>query len=158
MAAQAERRRDAMRELTGGAPATPERLAAVSGLTPMAIRRFARLEGWTNGRRQRLARMAALSDRLLARLEALEAEIDDPAGPAGKALYDAITAVCRMQDRVQDAIRAEDAAQANQTRQDEDVAGILSQIDDRIVELAEAYARELAMARPDAGPGPAGDR
>jgi hypothetical protein len=103
-----------------------------------------------------------------AALQALAGKMDRPAELAGfllsqvegllkgarsgridKARIDAIWSMIRMVEKAEELAR--DTALDQQKRSDEELAGYLQRINDRIVELAEHYARELVARQSSAG-------
>jgi hypothetical protein len=159
----------ALRELREGEPPTFQRLAAATDLHYKTISERALRHGWKKQPYRRSGtpaaapdevelpdedvsldevrrRLAASMPRQLARLAALAER-----GRITKAEIDALNAWERLLERTE-ALAAEQAHE-EQKRSDEELAGMLQLIDDRIVELAEEHAERLVRARVHEGMG-----
>lgn len=145
----------AIRALYEGAAVTPENLSEATGYKLATLRRIARQQGWRSGFASRLtsgelldqeARLRLLLDGAIGRAEAAERE-----GRSDKTLIDAITAIMRTLEKIGEVTRGESSAKENQIKRDADMAGALRRIDERIVELAREYARELGATGAGAG-------
>ncbi|KQZ12950.1 hypothetical protein ASD44_01855 [Mesorhizobium sp. Root554] len=145
----------AIRALFEGAALTPENLSEASGYKLATVRRVARQQGWRSGFAARLAsgelpdqeaRLRLLLDGAISRAEAAERE-----GRSDKTLIDAISAIMRTLEKIGEITRGESSAKENQIKRDADMADALRRIDERIVELARDYARQLDAAGSGAG-------
>lgn len=141
MAGAADRRWAAARRLFEGAPASVELLAAVCGLKVRSVREKARLHGW-QARRGR-ERVHAPLRPLLDRLTSLAASIGSDDGGAGKTELAALPALLKTIQLLGEMTGGADERAERTKENDERLAAILRRIDDRIVELARAYADEI---------------
>jgi hypothetical protein len=153
----------ALRELREGEPPTFSRLAAAAELHSATIRERALRDNWEKQPYRRSGtpatapieielpdedvsleevrrRLATSTPRQLARLAALAEH-----GRIGKSDIDALNAWERLLERTE--ALAADEAKELQKRSDDELAGMLQLIDDRIVELAEEHAGRLVRAR-----------
>lgn len=137
----------ALRALHEGAAASLDLLAQASGRSPTAMHKRAASEGWRDAEAAmqlsgQEKRLKALLDQQIGKAEA--AGVDETgSASADKARMDAIAAVMRTLEKIGEITRSDSGAKENQTRRDEDMAAILRRIDERIVELAIGYARQL---------------
>lgn len=155
----------AIRALREGESPTFERLAAVSGLHPVTIRQRALTDSWEKQHFPRAGSRAArkpvgqtdekavaeaallspdeLRQRLAATLPRQLARIVAQAesGKADREQVDMVLATTRVLERLGPLFEDYDTEQKN--RSDDELAGLLEKIDDRIVELAEEHARRL---------------
>jgi len=157
----------ALRELREGESPTFSRLAAAADLNSATIRERAVRDSWAKQSPRRSGagapapveielpdedvsleelrkRLAASMPRQLARLAALAER-----GRIGKTDIEAMNAWERLLQRTE-ALVAEQR-QEQQKRSDDELAGMLQLIDDRIVELAEEHAKRLVQARDRTG-------
>lgn len=147
----------ALRALHGGAPASLELLAEATGRSVAALSRRAQAEGWKPARRKgkggesREERIARLVDHILDVAE--EAGSEDV---LDKGRIDAASALMRILEKISEVTRGEGGAKENHARRDGEIADVLGRIDERIIELAEAYARRLVEQGIDAGTGGTG--
>lgn len=137
----------ALRALHEGAAASLELLAQATGRSLSLMRKRAGKEGWRDaGAAMRLCgqerRLRALLDQQIGKAEAAGAD-ETGSASADKARMDAISAVMRTLEKIGEITRGDSGAKENQTGKDEDMADILRRIDERIVELAIGFAREL---------------
>lgn len=149
----------ALRALREGATPTFPRLAAAADLNPATIRERALRDNWPK-RRSKAAQAAALAGealpdlpegmsledvrkRLAEVLPRLLARIVDLAerGVLDKARIDALLATGRILEQLDAA--AQVSASEQQKRSDDELAAMLERIDERIIELAQAYAERL---------------
>jgi hypothetical protein len=153
----------ALRELREGEPPTFPRLAAAAELHQVTIREHALRHGWEKQPYRRSGpgpfaqaaielpdiemspeelrgRLAAVLPKQLARIVALAER-----GRIDKAEIDALHSMVRVLER-SEALSTEPAKEEKK-RSDDELAGMLQLIDDRIVELAEAHAARLVQAR-----------
>lgn len=145
----------ALRALHEGAAASLDLLADASGRSPAALRKRAAAEGWRDAdAAMRLCgqerRLRALLDQQIGKAEAAGME-EQGSATADKARMDAISAVMRTLEKIGEITRGDGGAKENQTRRDEDMAGILRRIDERIAELAIGYARQLGGGASEPG-------
>lgn len=68
-------------------------------------------------------------------------------GVLSKGQLDALSSLIRLAEKFE--MLAQERAKEKQTRSDDEIAGVLERIDDRIVELAEGYAEKLGAEKPD---------
>ena len=94
-------------------------------------------------------RMARVREFLMRQIEAIAAEAEQNAGILDKGQADGMAAILRLAERIESADARADAQEIIQqkTRSDEELADVLQRIDDRIVELARAYAAEIVAGR-----------
>lgn len=154
MVAHANERWMATRALYEGAPPDIERLALATGRSAASIRRRAAREKWSRGQPPRTrsdprARLAKVVDRLIGEVEAIGMGSEDGAGALNKTRIDAISALTRTLEKIGEITRLDDGAKEHQMRRDADMAGALKRIDQRIVELATGYARQLGKGKPE---------
>jgi len=159
----------ALRELREGEPPTFPRLAAAAELHPATIRERALRDSWE---KQNLPRSGS---RALAEIERDMPEADLPPdelrrqlatilpkqidrivalaerGRLSKAPLDTLHAILRLLERSEMLSAAPPIEEKK--RSDDELAGMLQLIDDRIVELAEAHAERLVHARDRDGMG-----
>ncbi|MGB3391702.1 MAG: hypothetical protein WBA88_27430 [Pseudaminobacter sp.] len=129
-----------------------ERLAVLTGWSVRSIQRRAAREKWLTqeaaARRLDLKeRLAKVTDRLIGQLEALDIGEEGKPFPPNKAHIDVILALMRALEKTGEIARGDDGAKENQTKRDADMAGALKRIDQRIVELAKGYARQLGRTK-----------
>jgi hypothetical protein len=134
----------ALRALHGGAPAGIELLAEATGRSAAALQKRADAEGWTAARRggwageTREERIARLMDHILDLMEEVASqEVLD------KGRIESVSALVRILEKLSEVTRSESGAKENHARRDGEIADVLGRIDERIIELAEAYARRL---------------
>jgi len=142
-----------MRALYEGAQADFGRLAQVSGKAETTIRKRADAEGWSSptddtGPLDHGARVAALAEKLMDEMEAIERE--GHATGYDKARIDAVTALTRALEKLGEFTQSGHNRKEAAIKNDAELAAILKRIDERIVELATEYARELVARSPDA--------
>jgi uncharacterized protein YjcR len=131
-----------------------EQIAALSGWSPQTIRARAAREGWLRSdapqRKDRNARVAKVVDRLLGEIEALGIGTGEGAIGLDKARIEAISALMRTLEKIGELTRSEESVDVkeSQTKRDADIAGFLKRIDERIVELATGYAKQLVRGKP----------
>lgn len=133
-----------------GAAASADLLARAAGRSVGAIERRAAAAGWTLAAADRDGRMARVVDGLIAEVEAIAKDAEGGQGRLDKARIESVLAMARTLEKLGEMARVDDAAKENQSSaDDEDLASILRRIDERIVELAHGYARELAGKEPE---------
>jgi hypothetical protein len=145
MTTGAETRWLAVRALFEGAPATPERLALACGRSLRVVKGRIEAEQWRAAHRSRKRERA---DKVEAAIDVLIAAVEPTGGADGlahldKQRIDAVLAMARTLEKLGGMTGADEPAEENQARSDADMAAILRRIDDRIVELAEEYARRV---------------
>ena len=158
---------EALRALREGAPPTFSRLAAAANINSTTIRERSRRDNWKTRRFTRSGKEVgsgapegeadaeALSDvpegmsledvrkRLAAALQQLLVRVVELAerGVVDKGRIDAMLSMGRILEQ------AEAAGSADQQRRsDDELAAMLERIDERIIELAQAYAERLGGA------------
>ncbi|MFU0506654.1 hypothetical protein [Pseudaminobacter sp. NGMCC 1.201702] len=152
MVTHTDERWTAMRALYEGARPDIERLALATGRSAASIERRAAREKWVRQdpaaiRSGPKARLAKVVDRLIGEVEAIGMGKEGGAGTLDKARIDAISALTRTLEKIGEITRLDDGAKENQMRRDADMAGALKRIDQRIVELATGYAKQLGKAK-----------
>ena len=147
-----------MRALYEGAPATAQALADLSGRQVETVEAVAAKEQWRKGAdtpTRRNARIAVLMDQMVGELEGIRQ--DRKTGRFDKARIETLAAMMRMLERVSEINESRQARQEEVRKSDAETAGVLRRIDERIVELARAFAREIIGDRvPDAAGDAAG--
>ncbi|MBN9066210.1 MAG: hypothetical protein ACTHJQ_20760 [Rhizobiaceae bacterium] len=139
----------ALRALAEGAEPTLALLADASQRSLNGLVRRAAKEGWKIGCAppaniaERVRSTAAL---LIDRLEAAGREALANGGRIDKTEIDGLVSIIRGLERIGDLVRPEEAARENQIRSDEELAALLGRINERIVELARAFANDRAFA------------
>lgn len=148
MKADTSARWSALRALYGGAPPGIELLAEAAGRSAEALRRRAETDGWTPAgtpaRRDesRAERIARLVDHILDVIEeAASEEVLD------KGRIEAASALMRILEKISELTRSDSGAKENHAKRDGEIADVLRRIDERIIELAEGYARRLVADR-----------
>lgn len=142
----------ATRALYEGAAPSFEQLAAATGWLPATIATRAAGEGWRDGRltdrATQNARLAKLVDGLIGEIEALGIGNGEGAVSLDKARIEAISTLMRTLEKIWEIVRSDEGTKENDTKRDADMAGLLKRIDERIIELAEGYARQLVCREP----------
>lgn len=137
----------AARQLFEGAKPTLERLAAVSNRMIDEIKELAARENWLPIQETTVMqrRLSALSDRVLALME----EPDEDA-LLSRTRLDAITSLLKAIDRLKAAIvdLSDEVAVAHD---ETEITTAFASIDQRIEELAEAYAKKLVEGQSETG-------
>jgi len=131
-----------------------DQIAALTGWSVGTIQSRAKREGWR--REEPLAageveaRVARMINGLLGEIEALGIGTGEGAVGLDKARIEAISALMRTLEKIGDITRDNEEAKAKEklNKRDADMAGFLKRIDERIVELATGYARELVRKKP----------
>jgi non-ribosomal peptide synthetase component F len=137
----------ALRALHEGAAASLDLLANATGRSVASMNRRAEQEAWRDAEaaaqlsNQEL-RLRILLDQQITKAEAANAD-DEGSASADKARMDAISAVMRTLEKIGEITRSDTSAKENQTRRDANMATVLRRIDERIVELAIGYAKQL---------------
>jgi hypothetical protein len=93
---------------------------------------------------EQLVRVAALLSQQIGMVIAIA---ERSGGVIAKADLDSLSMLLRLAERL-DALAEQHAAE-QQKRSDDEVAGILERVDERIVELAHAHAERLGRGEPD---------
>jgi hypothetical protein len=151
----------AMRTAFEGARITPILLAAISGRTPATVERRAAREGWiappkAGTLEQRQHKIALMLDEMVADVEALKK--DRRTGRHDKTRIDALSAKMRMLEKLSEINESRQARQEEEEKTDAEIAAILGRVDERIVELARAFAREPIGDGVRVGEGASADR
>lgn len=129
-----------------------ERLALLTGWSPRSIARRAEREKWApwgvTGRHPDIKTpLRKVADSLVAQVQALAIDEDGEPLALDKARIDTISVLTRTLEKIIEITPGGDEARENQTRRDADMAGTLKRIDQRIVELATGYARQLVKGK-----------
>jgi hypothetical protein len=143
-----DQRNKATRQIFEGAKPTIERLAIISGRVVEELKELAARENWLPLQEATILRrrLSALSDRVLALME----EPDDDA-LLSKTRLDAITSLLKAIDRLKAAIvDLNDEVMAS--HDETEITTAFAVIDQRIEDLAEAYAKKLVEGQLNAGP------
>lgn len=144
----------ALRALAEGAMPTLELLADASGRSMRTLRRVAKLEGWQFGgapEQDAMERVRSLAAGLLDKMEAVQTAVLRHGGRIDKREIEAILALIRGVEKIDEIMRATEAAAESRISKDEDIAATLDRINQRIVTLAMEMA--AGMAARGAGPG-----
>ncbi len=139
-------KRRALRALAEGARPSMALLADASGRSLAMLRREAERDGWRLDRPHMgdvLERIRVLCTMLLERLEEVARAALEGGGRIDKAEIDAIVSLTRSLEKIVEITRPEEAVRENQIAQDEELADILQAINDKIIELAHAFAQEI---------------
>ncbi len=139
-------RRRALRALAEGARPTLALLADVAGLSVRSLVAEARRDGWALDKEpgQDVApRLRALTGGMLDRMEALRIAALEEGGRIDKQEIEAMLALIRGVEKIEEIMRPQEAAKNNQVKQDEDLADTLDRINERIVQLAKEMAAEM---------------
>lgn len=152
MIARALERWAAARALYEGERPNFERLALLTGWSVRTLERRAEREGWVLGSEAGLgtdmkAPLRKVAESLIAQVQALAIGEDGQPLALDKARIDTISVLTRTLEKIIELMPGGDEARENQTRRDADMAGTLKRIDQRIVELATGYARQLVKAK-----------
>lgn len=147
MASQPSAAWAARRALVEGAAATPERVAAASGIALRTLQRRAAQEGWraayAGGEFSRAERIARIHDRLLDKVEQAQLQAQEDAA-FDKASIAELSSTARTLARISEITRDEDGAKERQLERDAEIAAILDRLDARIVALARHLAAQMA--------------
>ena len=139
----------ALRALAEGAEPTLALLADAAQRSLKGLIRRAAKEGWKVGRAppaniaERVRSTAAV---LIDRLEAAGREALANGGRIDKTELDGLVSIIRGLDRIGDLVRPEEAAREDQIKSDEELAALLGRINERIVEVARAFATDMGKA------------
>ena len=143
--------RRALRALAEGARPTMELLADASGRSARTLALEAAREKWALDRAPQediAERVRAIARPLIERLETLGRAAVEEGGKIDKAEIETIVALVRGLDKIDIFMRPpEEIAKEKQIRRDEDLANVLQRINNRIVELAKAFAAGLVEDR-----------
>ena len=142
-----ELRNKATRQIFEGAKPTIEKLALVSNRLADELKELSALENWMPVQEAAVmkTRLAVLSDRVLALME----EPDEDA-LLSKTRLDAITSLLKAIDRLKAAI-ADLSDEVSVDHDEAVVTNAFAIIDQRIEDLAEAYAKKLVESQPSTG-------
>jgi hypothetical protein len=152
MIARALERWAAARAVYEGGRPDFERLALLTGWSVRTLQRRAALENWVPWRaaeRQTDIKtpLRKVAESLIAQVQALAIGEDGEPLALDKARIDTISVLTRTLEKIIEIMPGGDEARENQTRRDADMAGTLKRIDQRIVELATGYARQLVKGK-----------
>lgn len=152
MIARALERWAAARAVYEGGQPDFERLALLSGWSVRTIARRAALENWVPWRAEERQTdiktpLRKVAESLIAQVQALAIGEDGEPLALDKARIDTISVLTRTLEKIIEITPGGDEARENQTRRDADMAGTLKRIDQRIVELATGYARQLVKGK-----------
>lgn len=139
-------RQRALRMLAEGAKPTLELLADASGRSVRTLRADAEREGWRLDREPDLdilGRVRAIATGLLGKVEALQVASLEEGKKIDKQEIDAMLAIIRGLEKIDEIMRPEAAVAEDQIKKDEDIADTLDRINERIVELATEIAAEM---------------
>jgi hypothetical protein len=141
-------RNKATRQIFEGAKPTIERLAIISGHVVEELKELAARENWLPIQEATVLRrrLSALSDRVLALME----EPDEDA-LLSKTRLDAITSLLKAIDRLKAAI-VDLSDEVMASHDETEITTAFAAIDQRIEDLAEAYAKKLVEGQLNAGP------
>lgn len=154
-------RRRALRALAEGARPTLALLADVTGLSVRSLIVEARREGWALDKepgQDVAARLRALTGGMLDRMEALRIAALQEGGRIDKQEIEAMLALIRGVEKIEEIMRPQEAAKNNQVKKDEDLADTLDRINERIVQLAKEIAAEMVANTGRPAGGEAGGR
>jgi hypothetical protein len=152
MLTDTQERWTAARAIFESTRATVAQLATLGKWKITSVNARARKEGWVrlsdpDRPRTQNERLAKMVDRLIGEVEALGLEGGDGGTMLDKARIDAISALTRTLEKIGEITRGGESAKENQIKRDADMAGILRRIDERIIELAEGYAKQLVREK-----------
>lgn len=152
MIARALERWVAARALYEGERPGFERLALLTGCSVRTMERRAEREGWVPGfaaepGADMKAPLRKVAESLIAQVRTLAIGEDGEPLALDKARIDTISVLTRTLEKIIELTPGGDEARDNQTRRDADMAGTLKRIDQRIVELATGYARQLVKGK-----------
>lgn len=155
MVAKSAVRLAALRALYEGSAPGLDLLATAAGRSAASLRRHADKEGWRDAEAATLLssqerRLRVLLDKQIGKAEAA-GENSEESASADKARMDAISAVMRTLEKIGEITRSDAGAKENQTGRDADMSDVLRRIDERIVELAMGYAKQLGNAASQPG-------
>ncbi|QPC87204.1 hypothetical protein GA830_10975 [Mesorhizobium sp. NBSH29] len=142
-------RSTALRALAEGARPTLAILAEVSGRSLRLLQRQAVTENWalrTMTRGDDGLRLRSLCALLLGHLEKLGHELL-AGGKIDKAQIDGITAMVRNLEKVEEIMRPAEVAREDQVQEDEQMAGLLERVNERIIELAHDLAAQMVTEK-----------
>lgn len=147
----------AARSLMEGAPADFELLALMTGRTAGYFERIAKRDGWRI-RESSLESQASLQRRLAALITSMVEEIERLGfsalgGQYDKPRLDALTALLKIVERLDGAVRGPWYSVEKEQEDNEALATALALVDARIVELARELAATMGGETHDAGGG-----
>jgi hypothetical protein len=147
-------RNTALRQLHEGAAPNVERLAHAAGKSALWLQRLVNREKWEGVPEPKAMarRLAVLSRRIIALLD----EPDDDV-LLGKSRIDAITALLRAVDRLKLILDEMEPQHVPSTPSEASIIDAFSAIDQRIEQLAHAYAERLVKEQTEAGLGARSD-
>jgi hypothetical protein len=137
----------AMRALLEGARPTVELVAQATARSARSLELAAEREGWRIDRMpeenigEKLRGVIAL---LVERVEALGRKALEEGARIDKSEIDGLLSIIKGLDKVAEITRTEESAKQKQISRDEDLADVLTQINQRIIEFAQELAQEMA--------------
>ncbi|WP_157015080.1 hypothetical protein [Mesorhizobium xinjiangense] len=142
----------AARPLYESGAASPQMLAALTGYAQSTIERRISAEGWTNGRaaEEGDALKARLHRQLvhwIGQIEQLAKDGEEGSAAPDKAKIETIGALVRTLEKIGDLTRLHKPQEKNNNNAE--TASVLERIHQRIVELADEHARQIAAQRTD---------
>lgn len=150
-------RDSALRALAEGARPTLELLADISGRSYERLKATAERENWALDRfapDEIAERIRAITEPLLAHVEALWRKALEEGGRIEKGEIEAIISIIRSLEKIGEIMRSgaeAPVAKENQKRQDENLAATLDRINGRMVELARELAAQMVAEECRAG-------
>lgn len=140
-------KRRALRALAEGAKPTLDLLADASGRSLRLLKLEAERDGWQLDETPLVdleARLGVLGAALLDQIEAAVRRAKEE-GKLDKTEIDAMTALARSIEKVGEIMRP--LVVAKEKKNDEELAEVLGQINDRIIELAQEFAAQIIEER-----------
>ncbi len=137
----------AIRALSEGARSTTELVAQAAAKSARTVALVAEREGWRLDRvpdediSEKLRVVIAL---LVERVEALGRKALEDGAKIDKAEIEGLLSIIKGIDKITEITRTEEAAKKKQNTRDEDTAAVLQHIHQRILEMAQAIAAEMA--------------
>jgi hypothetical protein len=144
----------ALRQLHEGAAPTIDRLAAAAGKSAVWLQRLADREGW-----QAMPEASAMQARLALMSRRIIALLDEPDDEVllGKQRLDAISALLRAIDRLKSILDEMAPQEPLGTASEASMIDAFAAIDERIEQLAHAYAKKLVEEKTETGSGNGGN-
>lgn len=137
----------AMRALSEGARATVELVAQAAGKSARTVAIVAEREGWRLDRmpdEDISEKLRVVIAMLVERVEALGRKALEDGAKIDKAEIEGLLSIIKGIDKITEITRTEEAAKKKQNTRDEDTAAVLQHIHQRILEMAQAIAAEMA--------------
>ncbi|RUM97347.1 hypothetical protein EET67_13365 [Pseudaminobacter arsenicus] len=129
-----------------------EQLALITGWSVRSIQRRAAREKWVPwrvaGRQPDIKTpLRKVAESLIAQVQTLAIGEDGEPLALDKARIDTISVLTRTLEKIIEIMPSGGEAKEDQTKRDADMAEALKRIDQRIVELAKGYARQLGKTK-----------